>query len=220
MFRGLIPRDKMSVDHYQFHLIMQRINYVLEEKVGVKKLNRKWGNFLTLTVLASSILITPASLRANELTHPQLLVQSTSELTEEKIRQTMVAIEEAERSESIEELLKFLAPFAISEVTVESQGSKITTNLEGIEAHRALLESTFELVKDRGIINNYMNVRITPDGQVAVVTRMIVEELTTSDGKEFLVSGTDTFHFAWIDNQPMIVLTKSQGWIEERPSQQ
>ena len=111
-------------------------------------MKRQWESLLTLSVLASSVLIMPVSVRANEFAPPQLLVQSTSQLTEEKIRQTMAAIEEAERSENIEELLKFLAPFAISEVIVESQGSKITTNLEGIEAHRALLESTFELVKE------------------------------------------------------------------------
>ena len=51
-----------------------------------------------------------------------------------------------------------------------------------------------------------------------MVTRIIVEEFTTSDGREFFSSATDTFRFAWIDDQPMIVSAKSQGWIEERPS--
>ena len=180
-------------------------------------MQRQWESLLTLSLLASSVLIMPASVRANEFTSAQLLVQSTSQLTEDKIRQTMAAIEKAESSEDIEELLKFLAPFAISEVSVEYQESSITKSIEGIEAHRTFLESSFELVEDRGIINDYMSVRITPDGQLAVVKRIIVEEITTSDGREFLSSATDTFRFAWIDNQPMIVSTKSQGWIEERP---
>lgn len=156
---------------------------------------------------------------AAESTSTQLTAQSSSQLNEENVRQVMAAIAKAESSEDIEALLNFLVPFAISEVTVESQGKSITAILEGIESHRKLLEFTFERVKTKETINEHTTIRITPDGQLATVTRLIIEELVTNDGREFISSGTDIFRLAWIDGRPMVISTKSQGWLEERPGQ-
>jgi len=51
---------------------------------------------------------------------------------------------------------------------------------------------------------------------LAIVTRATIEKLRTEDGKQFISAGTDTFRFAWVDNQPKVISTKSQGWLEER----
>jgi hypothetical protein len=150
----------------------------------------------------------------------QRTARASSQLNEENVRQVMSAIAKAEKNEDIEGLLDFLVPFAISEVTVDSQGKSITTTLEGIDSHRKLLEFTFGKVEKRDAINEYTTIRITPDGKIATVTRMMTEELSTADGREFISSGTDTFRLAWIDGRPMVISTKSQGWLEERPAQQ
>ncbi|MGK7881008.1 MAG: hypothetical protein AB4060_13040 [Crocosphaera sp.] len=152
--------------------------------------------------------------------NPRILIaQETKELDEEMIRQAMDAINEAENREDIDAMLKFLAPFSISEITVEYKGNILTTNLEGVNAHRRMLKDTFALVKQRETINDYMTVRITPDGQVGVVTRVIFENLTTKDDQSFIVSGTDIIRFAIINNQPKIISVKSQGWLEPRPTE-
>lgn len=157
--------------------------------------------------------------QAAEPVPTQLTAQSSSQLNEENVGEVMAAIAQAESNKDIEALLKFLVPFAISEVTVESQGKSITASLEGIEAHRQLLEFTFKKVTKKEPINEHTTIRITPDGQLATVTRLIVEELVTDDGREFISSGTDIFRLAWIDGRPMVISAKSQGWLEERPSQ-
>ena len=82
-----------------------------------------------------------------------------------------------------------------------------------------MLKNTFALVKEREILNDYMTVRITPDGKIATVTRVIFENLTTKDEQKFMVSGTDIIRFALIDNQPKIISIKSQGWLEPRPTE-
>ena len=164
-------------------------------------------------------LLTPDITLAKNPTFPKLIVQSIKSLDENTIRQTMVAIEDAENKEDIDALLKFLVPFAISEITVKSQGTTLTTNVEGINAHRKLLKRSFDLVKERDTINDYITIRITPDGKIATVTRVVVETLTIEDGTRFLASGTDIFRFAIIDNQPKIISTKSQGWLEKRPNE-
>jgi hypothetical protein len=157
--------------------------------------------------------------QAAEPVPTQLTAQSSSQLNEENVGEVMAAIAQAESNKDTEALLKFLVPFAISEVTVESQGKSITASLEGIEAHRQLLEFTFKKVKKKEPINEHTTIRITPDGQLATVTRLIVEELVTDDGREFISSGTDIFRLAWIDGRPMVISAKTQGWLEERPAQ-
>ena len=172
------------------------------------------ANVITgLTLIAPGI--TPA-----QTPNPRILIaQETKELNEEIIRQTMEAINEAENREDIDTMLKFLAPFSISEITVEYKGNILTTNLEGINAHRRMLKNTFALVKERETINDYMTVRMTSDGQIGVVTRVIFENLTTKDDQKFIVSGTDILRFAMINNQPKIISVKSQGWLEPRPNE-
>jgi hypothetical protein len=172
---------------------------------------------LTLGVISSCVLVLPHRVIAAEPTKTSS-VETASKLTEENISQAMKAIAEAEKKEDIDTLLMFLVPYGVSEVTVESQGNSITRNLEGVEAHREMLEKTFKRVKNREILNERQTIRFSPDGQLAIVTRATIEKLTTEDGKQFISAGTDTFRFAWIDNQPKVISTKSQGWLEERPA--
>ena len=170
---------------------------------------------LTLGVISSCVLVLPHRVIAAETTKTSS-VETSSKLTEENISQAMKAIAEAEKKEDIDALLMFLVPYGVSEVTVESQGNSITRNLEGVEAHREMLEKTFKRVKNREVLNERQTIRFSPDGQLAIVTRSTIEKLTTEDGKQFISAGTDTFRFAWVDNQPKVISTKSQGWLEER----
>ena len=175
--------------------------------------------FLIANVISGLTLTTPVITPAQTPDYRILIAQETKELDENMIRQAMEVIDQAENREDIDAMLKFLAPFSISEITVEYKGNILTTNLEGINAHRRMLKNTFALVKQREMINDYMTVRITPDGQIGIVTRVIFENLTTKDDQKFIVSGTDIVRFAMINNQPKIVSIKSQGWLEPRPTE-
>ncbi|MDJ0728897.1 MAG: nuclear transport factor 2 family protein [Crocosphaera sp.] len=170
-------------------------------------------------VITGLVVTTPVITLAQPSNSPLLIAQEIKQLDEEMIRQAMEAINQAENREDIDAMLKFLAPFSISEITVEYKGNILTTNLEGINAHRRMLKNTFALVKEREILNDYMTVRITPDGKIATVTRVIFENLTTKDEQKFMVSGTDILRFALIDNQPKIISVKSQGWLEPKPTE-
>lgn len=172
---------------------------------------------LTASLISICVLSSPDRIVAAEPAMTSTLSQSSNKLTEENVLQAMKTINAAEKKEDINTLLKFLVPYGVSEVTVESQGNSITRNLEGVEAHRIMLENTFKRVKDRAVLNERQTIRFTPDGQLAIVTRTSTEKLTTEDGQQFISAGTDTFRFAWVDNQPKVISTKSQGWLEERP---
>lgn len=172
---------------------------------------------LTLGAISSCVLALPHRVTAAEPTKTSS-VETSSKLTEENVTQAMKAIAEAENKEDIDAILMFLVPYGVSEVTVESEGNSITRNVEGVDAHRQMLETTFKRVKNREVLNERQTIRFSPDGQLAIVTRASIKKLTTEDGKQFISAGTDTFRFAWVDNQPKVISTKSQGWLEERPA--
>lgn len=185
--------------------------------VKTMKFSLNTPSLIAASVLSSCLLALPITVQAAE---PLIHAQASSTingLTEANVLQAMKKISEAEKKEDINTLLSFLVPYGVSEVTVESQGNSITRNLEGVEAHRAMLEKTYQRIKSREILNEHQTIRFTPDGQLAIVTRTTVEKLTGEDGKKFIAGGIDTLRFAWIDNQPKLVSVKSQGWLEERP---
>ena len=173
---------------------------------------------LSVGLSITGMAMLPLESSAQGLSGGIIVAENSEKLTEAKIREVMAIIEKAEKEEDIDTLLKTLAPFAVSEVVVETEEQGITRTVEGIREHRELLEQTFALVEKREPINQFMTIRFTADNQVATVTRFVLETLTTTKGKLFYASGTDIFRFAWLDGHPKIISTKSQGWIEERPA--
>jgi len=101
---------------------------------------------LTLGAISSCVFALPHRVTAAEPTKTSS-VETSSKLTEENVSQAMKAIAEAEKKEDIDAILMFLVPYGVSEVTVESEGNSITRNVEGVDAHRQMLETTFKRVK-------------------------------------------------------------------------
>ncbi len=155
----------------------------------------------------------------HSVTAAPLMAQATNnQLTEAKVREVIKAIDQAQQEENQAVLLSYLLPYTVSEIAVESQGKTTTSTIEGIAAHQQILERMFEQINDRKTLSEYLTIRMTPDNQLAIATRMTTKELTAKDGQRFISSGTDIFRIAWVNNQPKIVSIKSQGWIEERPN--
>jgi len=50
---------------------------------------------------------------------------------------------------------------------------------------------------------------------LAIARVRTIKEITTTDGKKYYSSSLDVVHFGIIDNQPMIVFVKTEGWIAE-----
>ncbi|MEB3310560.1 MAG: hypothetical protein VKJ02_10025 [Snowella sp.] len=174
-------------------------------------------NLVALGFLSSCLLTLPNAVQAIDPPANTSLSQPKSGLTEANVLKAMEKITEAEKKEDINTLLSFLVPYGVTEITVESQGNSVTRNIEGIEAHRTMLENTYQRVKNREVLNERQTIRFTPDGQLAIVTRTTIKNVVGEDGKQFISGGIDTLRFAWIDNQPKLVSIKSQGWLEERP---
>ena len=79
------------------------------------RLKSLFPSLLSLTLLANFLLTIHPRTVAQEIASPQLTAQTSNQLTEEKVRQIMTEISQAEKREDLEGMLKFLAPFAVSE---------------------------------------------------------------------------------------------------------
>jgi predicted lipid-binding transport protein (Tim44 family) len=149
----------------------------------------------------------------------QFIAQTQGQLSEENIRQTLEAIQKAREAKDIEGVLEFVAPFAYSEVTVETSDRKLTVNLAGTEEHRELLENTFAQIQESNALNRQIKISVTPDGQMGTATISTIREIATQDGRQFFSSSTNTIRFGWINEQPEIVSMTIEGWLSERPAQ-
>lgn len=143
--------------------------------------------------------------------------KKSNQITEADIRKVLAEMQVAIEKKDLEGILKFIAPFAYSEVTVESGSGKMTVNLEGKDDHRILLTEAGSQIQKRRTIRNRTDIRISPDGELGTATIFRVREYTTQNGRRFLSAGTDTLRFAMFGKQPMVVSATLQGWLAERP---
>jgi len=127
---------------------------------------------------------------------PLLLTQETQTgLTEENLNQIMSAIEKAEIEENIAGILKYLAPYVVTSVTVEIDNQKITTSVEGKDEHEGFLNNSFKSVKDRKTISSYTTTKINDSGEIALLTRVRAREVDTETGNRYLSLSTDKIRF-------------------------
>ena len=106
-------------------------------------------------------------------------------------------------------VLKFMAPFIISETITESANGFESVYIEGIERHREMLTDVFtEADTEENLnvqeISQKETIRITPDGQLATALISTVNEVTT--GNELrLITTTDTIRFARLQGQIKVI---------------
>lgn len=139
---------------------------------------------------------------------------TTSNLTETKLMEIMGMIEQAEKEENIDVILKYLVPYIITTVTVDTDETTITTLIEGREKHREYLENNFKRVKNRNILSNYVTMDLDESEEIATVVRVRSSEINTEDGKTYISLSTDKIRFGIVDNEPRIVNIESKGWVE------
>lgn len=170
---------------------------------------------LAVSVINGCVIAIPAIAFSQPQPSAQLVAQTSNQLSEENIQQVLAAIQTAQEQEDVEGILKFLAPFVTSEITVESDDSTLTFILEGQAEHRELLKKTNALIDDRESLNQQIKIRITADGQLGIATISTVKEIDTENGEQLYTGSNDTIRFAWIDNQPKIISMTIKGWLAE-----
>lgn len=144
--------------------------------------------------------------------------QVSNQLSEQNIRQVLATIQAAIDKKDVAGVMRYMAPFAHSEVTVESDDGRLTVNVDGQEDHRLLLTQSLGQIQNSASLNRQIRIRMSPDGQMAIATIFRARDVTTQQGQRYYSVGTDTIRFALVNNQPRIVSMSLNGWVASRPS--
>lgn len=174
---------------------------------------------VAICLLSAGVIATPAIAKPETSFSTLLAAQASNQLTEENIRPVLTAIGNALSQKEIEAVLKFVAPFVHTELTVESREGTQFISLEGKEELRDLLKVIYARLKNSNVINQQVKIDITSGGELGIATITTVEAITTENGSRYYSSSTDTLRFAWLNNQPTLVSMTIKGWLAERPAE-
>jgi hypothetical protein len=180
------------------------------------------SKFLVYSVLAFGLMtaaISPA-VKAITVAPPVEVAQATAQLTEEDVQAVIDRLQVARDNRDVEGTLELIAPFAVTVVTVESGSglSTITTHLEGVDAHRQMLEQSFGQVQNRESLKNYVTIDIVDDNfGIAKIYQM--ENFETSAGEAWIAASQTVLRLGRVDGQVLITSATVDGWISARPSQ-
>ncbi|MGK7943164.1 MAG: hypothetical protein AB4058_01690 [Microcystaceae cyanobacterium] len=171
-------------------------------------------------------LITLSSLNIPLLANPvppSLISQNTKAksetLTKAEIQTIIDSIEKARKEDDVDGVLKHVAPFIHSRVSVELEKQTIIFELDGLAEHRQYLSETYDFIENRKILDRQVDIRIAQDGQMAVALIYEEVEYITDEGGSILTESVDTLRFGLVNGQPMVVSATLKGWLAPTPSQ-
>lgn len=167
---------------------------------------------LTTAAIPLSVQAMPAALSID-------VAQATTSLTEANVQAVIERLQAARNSRDVEETLALIAPFAVTVITVESGNglSTATTRLEGVEAHRQMLEQTFDQVQGRDSLRNYVAIDIIDDNfGIAKIYQM--ENFETSAGESLIAASQTVLRFGQVNGQVLVTSATVDGWISPRPT--
>ncbi|PSF39346.1 hypothetical protein C7H19_00730 [Aphanothece hegewaldii CCALA 016] len=171
--------------------------------------------FCLLNVSFPSLPIVASPLKSSE---SQMVAQATNKITESAILKILEELKTAREKKDIDGMLKYIAPFAYTEVTVQTDNGRITINVQGTDEHRDLLTKSAQLRNASTTLDETAKVDVAADGNYAIATLNSTEQITTAQGATVLTSGNDILRFGMVNNQPMIVSATLNGWLSILPA--
>jgi hypothetical protein len=178
------------------------------------------SKFLVWSALAFCLTTAiPISVKAMPVASPLEVSQTTAQLTEANVQAVINLLQAARNNRDVEGTLALIAPFAVTVVTVESGNglSTVTTRLEGVEAHRQMLEQTFTQVQSRESLRNYVAIDIIDDSfGIAKIYQM--ENFETSAGEALIAASQTVLRFGRVNGQVLVTSATVDGWVSPRPT--
>lgn len=148
------------------------------------------------------------------------VAQAPASLTEENVQAVIDLLQAARANRDVEGTLELIAPFAVTVVTAKTGNglSTITTHLEGVDAHRQILEQSFSQVQTLESLENYVTIDIIDDNfGIAKIYQM--ENFETAEGEAWIAASQTVLRLSRVDGQVLVTSATVDGWISARPSQ-
>lgn len=181
------------------------------------------SKFIALSVLAFGLATAamPLSVKAMPGASSLLVAQTNTQLTEESVEAVVSQLQAARANQDVEAFLELLAPFVVTVVTVEAGNglSTVTTRLEGVDAHRQMLEQSFSQVQNRASLENDVTIDVI-DENFGIAKIYQMENFETSEGEEAWIAASQTvLRLGRVDGQVLVTSATVDGWIAARPPQ-
>lgn len=162
----------------------------------------------------------PLSAKAIAVAPPREVAQANTQLTEANIQAVIDRLQAARNNRDVEGTLELIAPFAVTVVTAESGNglSTITTHLDGVEAHRQMLEQSFSQIESRESLKNYVTIEIIDDN-FGLAKIYQLENFETSTGEAWIAASQTVLRLGRVDGQVLVTSATVDGWISARPAQ-
>lgn len=179
------------------------------------------SKFLVYSALAGCLAIGGFSspVKAIPADSPINVAQATTSVTEANIQAVIDRLEAARNRRDVEGMLALIAPFAVTVVTVESGNglSTVTTRLEGIDAHRQMLEQTFGQVQSQERLRGYVAIDVI-NGDFGIAKIYQMENLQTGEGEALIAASQTVLRFGRVNGQVLVTSATVDGWISARPT--
>ena len=180
------------------------------------------SKFFVCTALAFYLttVAIPLSVKAMPATSSVEVAQAAAPMTETNIQAVLEQLKAARDNRDVEGMLELIAPFAVTVVSVEANNglSTMTTRLEGVDAHRQMLEQTFGQVESRESLRNYVTIDIIDDDfSVAKIYQM--ENLETAAGESWIAASQTVLRLGRVDGRVLVTSATVDGWISARSAQ-
>ena len=162
----------------------------------------------------------PPSVKAATVAPSTEIAQATAQLTEANVQAVIDRLQTARNNRDVEATLALIAPFAVTVVTAKTGNglSTMTTQLEGLNAHRQMLEQSFGQVQARESLRNRVTIDIVDDNfGIAKIYQM--ENMTTAAGESWIAASETVLRLGRVNGQVMITSATVDGWFSARPAQ-
>lgn len=169
-----------------------------------------------MPALAEIPAITPEG-NSEAIAHPRLIATDlkASTITEAQIRQILDAILIASNRRDIAGILKYMAPTAAIEMTLQTQGGGSQRLRLTRDDYRRYLEQGFELTQRYSGTISDVKVQIAANGKAATAVYTLTEE-TVLKGQPLLITAVskEAIKFELVQGQILATLVRSASIID------
>ncbi len=182
---------------------------------------RFYSSLLIVSTVIMPFLFTNFSAIAQETQKPSsanLSIRENSIILEKQVEELIKNVDKAVENKDITTLLKFFAPFVVSEMTFNKDNYSYTIKLNGMEEHRIYFEESFKELKNREILFDDYQISIEANGAIAYITSNRVANYTTKDDQKIISSAKAKIRLAMVAGELKIIEIEQNADISLRPN--
>jgi hypothetical protein len=154
---------------------------------------------------------------------PANSITSNRPIDEDEVRQAIKEMEDSSERQDVDGVMKFIAPFAHSEITSQTDTRSSTEYVEGLTQHRTVIAESIKRGKSqqRKMLRQRIRVQITADGTAALATLQTSTGFVSLDPKpkRYIALTEQTLRFGKINSKLMLTSSKSSTRVTLRPNE-